>query len=918
MKKTNTFNHVQSSLLLLFLTFALASCFPRAVRFFKQGDGKKAEPLFVRSLGHKTYDPGARFYLERMRVNQTRNTMDWLQISQTFCDLEQEIGQLPRPQIIKLSRYDVTRLEIRTVRENLQRRIVERMSVSGTIPELLALEAASNCWAEGAIDTLRNIIVNKNIDPKQEVYDTEADKKWKGAPLALPTEEQIRTEPGRSCLGLGSDKSQGISYEDATTIAERYADVILPANYSKFWDIRENIWDIFQAHHSYCEMDRFQVEHPANALAQDCWYDNAQDTLCLSLLRPLLAFHRNNPHTGLDMEVCFQILCLSRFAEDANDLNAEERRQVEDVEMMFSLQRQLLRCKEAADSAALISKVAYLAKKYRHHRMVFDLAVKTANYFAGKGRLGQAREALNAFRPLFPDSSVCAADYFFQIRKQDWFDSFEALLARAGEQMAMPLPVSAWNTKDHDEYALVSWGGTEEVFFVRKHRKDGTVHLMTSRLKNKMWSKPAPVKELSVDDDVVPLSISSNGRLMLLRSGGKLLRAIRPDIHRPWFAPEAMPMPGRFAGNAWISPNDSLLLMEYYATPVNALKEPKRDLAVSRLEADGKYGNAVPLGEKINLPDDHEGSPLMGVGGRLLFFTSDRIEGLGKRDMYSIRLQNPGDWATMDEPLNLGLQLNTIFEDEGISYFSEYTGMAYFHRLGPCLEDKDIWQVKLKPEVFPENAMRLAGLVINEKGQPIGGGFMEITPDYNLNVHDRSISDKGTYTFTVPDSTAVVRLFPEIPGYYSEQDTTHFLGSIARGEIIRDTFRLTSFDYIRRNYRLVHSTFHKGTAEFDNPGKAYPELTRLAKIATRMGAELHLSGHTDGSGLESGNKELSFRRARSVKQFLVEKCGFNSDKIFVYGYGEGKPICPNDTEEGRRCNRRVEVVFKMPALPGRE
>src|SRR5690606_31707463 len=124
-------------------------------------------------------------------------------------------------------------------------------------------------------------------------------------------------------------------------------------------------------------------------------------------------------------------------------------------------------------------------------------------------------EAVETFRPLFPDSSVCAADYYFQVRKQDWFDGFEALLARAGEEMILPEPVSAWNTKDHDEYALVSWGETDEVFFVRKHRTNSAVQLMTSKLKNEVWTKPVPVKELSVSDDVAPLSISSGGRLML-------------------------------------------------------------------------------------------------------------------------------------------------------------------------------------------------------------------------------------------------------------------------------------------------------------------------------------------------------------------------------------------------------------------
>ena len=85
-----------------------------------------------------------------------------------------------------------------------------------------------------------------------------------------------------------------------------------------------------------------------------------------------------------------------------------------------------------------------------------------------------------------------------------------------------------------------------------------------------------------------------------------------------------------------------------------------------------------------------------------------------------------------------------------------------------------------------------------------------------------------------------------------------------------------------------------------------------------MGAELDLTGHTDGTGAESGNRQLSIDRAQSVKLFLVEKCGFDPHKITVAGYGSTRPVCDEDTEEGRRCNRRVEVVFRMPELPGSE
>jgi outer membrane protein OmpA-like peptidoglycan-associated protein len=409
--------------------------------------------------------------------------------------------------------------------------------------------------------------------------------------------------------------------------------------------------------------------------------------------------------------------------------------------------------------------------------------------------------------------------------------------------------------------------------------------------------------------------MNASGQQILLTVDGKLYQSFRPAVGRPWLKPDEVPMTDRFAGEAWLSPDDSLLLLTYFAEDLTPFYEPKRQLAVAQLDATGQYREAMPLKMPISDPLATNSNPSMALGERLLFFSSDRPGTLGGMDTYSVSFAKPADWPRADSLLNLGLPLNTLSNDEGISYFSEYSGHAYFHRSGGCAESKDLYRYHLGAEVFPENALRLAGLVIDEDGDPVGGGFMEFTPNFQLNVHARPISPKGTYTYTVADSTEVVRLFPEIPGYYSERDTTHYLAQVAKGEILRDTFRLISFGFIRKNFKLEHSTFFEGTARFNQPEKAYPEITRLAKIAVRMGADLELVGHTDRVGTPAENVALSLNRAQSVKNYLVEKCGFDPTRIRVVGKGDQAPICPNDTEEGRRCNRRIEIFFIMPELP---
>ncbi len=73
--------------------------------------------------------------------------------------------------------------------------------------------------------------------------------------------------------------------------------------------------------------------------------------------------------------------------------------------------------------------------------------------------------------------------------------------------------------------------------------------------------------------------------------------------------------------------------------------------------------------------------------------------------------------------------------------------------------------------------------------------------------------------------------------------------------------------------------------------------------------ELIIEGHTDNIGRKEYNKSLSEKRARTVAEYLKQKAGH--DKLSYRGYGDEKPIEDNSTKEGRKKNRRVEVIIKL-------
>jgi len=85
--------------------------------------------------------------------------------------------------------------------------------------------------------------------------------------------------------------------------------------------------------------------------------------------------------------------------------------------------------------------------------------------------------------------------------------------------------------------------------------------------------------------------------------------------------------------------------------------------------------------------------------------------------------------------------------------------------------------------------------------------------------------------------------------------------------------------------------------------KLYPLVTLLKEQSKR---DIRIAGHTDSSGEKGYNLDLSQRRADAVRDFLMEN-GIGAERITARGQGEEKAVASNDTAEGRRENRRVEI-----------
>jgi outer membrane protein OmpA-like peptidoglycan-associated protein len=93
--------------------------------------------------------------------------------------------------------------------------------------------------------------------------------------------------------------------------------------------------------------------------------------------------------------------------------------------------------------------------------------------------------------------------------------------------------------------------------------------------------------------------------------------------------------------------------------------------------------------------------------------------------------------------------------------------------------------------------------------------------------------------------------------------------------------------------------------------EAQAALEKVAIVLAQFpGASVEINGHTDSKGGQEMNLNLSEKRAVAVSEFLKKRSELAGINFTTNGFGESKPIAPNDTPEGRQQNRRVEIVVE--------
>ncbi len=411
-------------------------------------------------------------------------------------------------------------------------------------------------------------------------------------------------------------------------------------------------------------------------------------------------------------------------------------------------------------------------------------------------------------------------------------------------------------------------------------------------------------------------SVTPDGRSAVMLLGNKYLRngkmqagvSISSNVNGVWSAPVPLKITNDYnfneKANYFLTDNRQTLLMSVEREDSYG----DRDLYVSFMGADSVWTEPLNLGNVINSASE-ESAPFLAADNRTLYFSSNGFSGYGGNDIYtSTRLDDT--WTNWSDPENLGPEINSPLEDLffNIPASSDY---AYYSR-GVSENNTDIYRVKLPILRSPDPWVIVKGKIVDAAtGQGIGAKIIyEKLPDGTELGTVESDPNTGEYEIRLPGGD-LYGIRAEAADRISENQNLD-LRQVQNDQVIEGkNFNLDPIQVavVEENVTI---TLNNIFFDFDRSSlkpESYPELNRIAGLLKeRSSMQIEIAGHSDATGPEQYNLQLSERRAKAVVQYLTKQ-GINGDRISVVFYGETKPLAPNTTINGRRQNRRVE--FKI-------
>ncbi len=458
-----------------------------------------------------------------------------------------------------------------------------------------------------------------------------------------------------------------------------------------------------------------------------------------------------------------------------------------------------------------------------------------------------------------------------------------------------------------------------------------------SKCINEQWQEKNKLQRpINPDNQIVAVGLSYDGnRLFLLKPdyGGDIFVSERKK--KRWSAPDALNrnINSKYTETSITFAPDNL--HAYFVSNRNDMTYGEKDIYISsRKENRKRWKNTQNIGPHINTEYDEEGV-YMHSDGKTLYFSSKGHNTMGGFDIFRSVYDEKTGWS---KPENLGYPINTPYDElyfmltgDGKSgYFcsSREGGYGKFDIYkvvfpGPEKEmipytENDLFASLSKPaqkisllpavEIKTKKEALIKGMIKNFRTlRPIQANIKVINLKTQKTVNTTSSNPQtGRFTLTLPFGKEYgMTMTSEDYLFHTEYFNTIDTGKTYFEEINLD-IRLTP---VKAGSKLILKNTHFKPGSIKPVKESASELDRLVNLMKKYpGLKIKISGHTDNSGSLQANLNLSEKRAQSIANYLTSK-GIDKNRMQIAGYAYLKPIASNDTEEGRRKNRRIEVLI---------
>ncbi|CAN5762277.1 OmpA family protein [soil metagenome] len=524
---------------------------------------------------------------------------------------------------------------------------------------------------------------------------------------------------------------------------------------------------------------------------------------------------------------------------------------------------------------------------------------------AGLGRFEEALSVIDAFLaiPVLNDKSIKSAMYRkhcyqFAIDYKDKHPSADYVFApvNLGDSI---------NSKQSEYYPSFTIDDSTLVF---TRRGEGIrENFMQSNLIENGYSHSQLINgQLNEEPSKGGINISQDGEWLIFAGNfsGKGFGDF--DLYTSYNTPEGWSVPVNLGANInteyWesspsLSPDKNAL----YFSSSRQGGYGGRDLYVSYRMPNGKWTAAENMGPVINTKGD-ELAPFIHADNNTLYFTSGGLAGYGGTDLYLVRKDADGRWGI---PENLGYPINTI-ENEGSLFVSSDGETGYYASdRADTRGGLDLYKFKMRNDIKPAKTLYVQGTVYDAATKQSIPCAVELIDNNTQKVITKVQTDEtGFYFITLPvgkDYTFTVNRKGFL--FYSD---LYELGKKDADSIYVKDIPLQPIS-VNAVGVLKNIQFETNAAQLQTVSLI--ELDKLLQLMNdNPNIKVQINGHTDNTGTDARNNQLSTDRSKAVADYLVSK-GIDAKRLTWKGFGATKPLADNATEAGRALNRRTEFVI---------